>query len=98
VPVALFLAFKMNTARHLLLPLLVPDKRGTRNVAAAIGLTLDTLGGAAISLNDTLPVMTLTLAVGLILVGFRGAGVPGFQGAGSGAGSGTEVPGSVRRT
>ena len=98
VPVALFLAFKMNTARHLLLPLLVPDKRGTRNVAAAIGLTLDTLGGAAISLNDTLPVMTLTLAVGLILVGFRGAGVPGFQGAGSGAGSGTEVPGSVRST
>jgi len=98
VPVALFLAFKMNTARHLLLPLLVPDKRGTRNVAAAIGLTLDTLGGAAISLNDTLPVMTLTLAVGLILVGFRGAGVPRFHGAGSGAGSGSEVPGSVRRT
>ena len=98
VPVALFLAFKMNTARHLLLPLLVPDKRGTRNVAAAIGLTLDTLGGAAISLNDTLPVMTLTLGVGLILVGFRGAGVPGFHGAGSGAGSGSEVPGSVRRT
>jgi hypothetical protein len=94
VPVALFLAFKMNTARHLLLPLLVPDKRGTRNVAAAIGLTLDTIGGAAISLNDTLPVMTLTLGVGLILVGFRGAGVPAFQG----AGSGSEVPGSVRRT
>ena len=67
VPVALFLAFKMNTARHLLLPLLVPDKRGTRNVAAAIGLTLDTIGGAAISLNETLPIMTLTLGVGLYL-------------------------------
>jgi hypothetical protein len=69
VPVALFLAFKMNTTRHLLLPLLIPDKRGTRNVAAALGLTLDTLGGAAISLNDTLPLMTLTLAVGLFLTG-----------------------------
>ena len=86
VPVALFLAFKMNAARHLLLPLLVPDKRGTRNVAAALGLTLDTLGGAAISLNDTLPLMTATLGVGLILA-FRGSAVPGFQGAGSGSGA-----------
>jgi hypothetical protein len=86
VPVALFLAFKMNAARHLLLPLLVPDKRGTRNVAATVGLTLDMLGGAAISLNDTLPIMTVTLGVGLIL-GFRGSAVPGFRGAGSGSGA-----------
>ena len=66
VPVGLFLAFKMNAARHLLLPLLIPDKRGTRNAAAALGLTLDTLGGAAISLNDTLAVMTVGLFVGLL--------------------------------
>ena len=37
VPIALFLAFKMNVARHLLLVLLVPDKRGLRNVAAGVG-------------------------------------------------------------
>ena len=47
VPVALFLAFKMNVARHLLLVLLVPDKRGLRNVAAAAGLALHSLAAVA---------------------------------------------------
>ena len=67
VPVGVFLAFKMHAARHLLLPLLIPDKRGTRNVAAALGLTIDTRGGAAISLNDTLPIMTAGILVGLLV-------------------------------
>jgi hypothetical protein len=38
VPVALFLAFKMNAARHLLLPLLIPDRRAVRNVAVGLGM------------------------------------------------------------
>ena len=37
---ALFLAFKMNVARHLLLVLLIPDKRGLRNIAVAVPLAL----------------------------------------------------------
>ena len=34
------MAVTLNTARHLLLVLLVPDKRGARNVAAAVALGL----------------------------------------------------------
>jgi hypothetical protein len=43
VPFALLLAITLNTARHLVLVLLVPDKRGARNLAAAIGLGLHAL-------------------------------------------------------
>ena len=38
VPFALLLAVTLNTARHLVLVLLVPDKRGARNIAAAVAL------------------------------------------------------------
>lgn len=38
VPFALLMAIALNTARHLLLVLLVPDKRGGRNIAAATAL------------------------------------------------------------
>ena len=38
VPFAMFLGIKMRVARHLLIVLLVPDKRGPRNIVAAIGL------------------------------------------------------------
>lgn len=67
VPMALFLAFKMNVARHLLLVLLVPDKRGLRNVAAAAGLALHALAPAAIPLNSTLPLVTAILVAGLLM-------------------------------
>ena len=40
VPFAMFLGIKMRVARHLLIVLLVPDKRGPRNIVAAIGLAL----------------------------------------------------------
>ncbi len=40
VPFAMFLGIKMRVARHLLIVLLVPDKRGPRNIVAAIGLGL----------------------------------------------------------
>ena len=40
VPFAMFVGIKMRVARHLLVVLLVPDKRGPRNIVAAIGLAL----------------------------------------------------------
>jgi hypothetical protein len=61
VPVALFFAFKLNAARHLLLVLLVPDRRAMRNVAAAIGLGIATLAAPAVPLNTVLPVVTAVL-------------------------------------
>ena len=43
VPFAVFLGVKMRVTRHLLLVLLVPDKRGSRNIIAALGLALHAL-------------------------------------------------------
>jgi hypothetical protein len=66
VPMALFLAIKMNAIRHLLLVLLVPDKRGVRNVAAAVGLTVYALLPAGTALNSMLPIVTIALVAGLL--------------------------------
>jgi hypothetical protein len=62
VPFALFLGFKMNVARHLLIVLLVPDKRGHRTVAAAIGLALPVLLPGLVRFNSALPITTVLLA------------------------------------
>jgi len=43
VPVAVFLALKLNAPRHLILVLLIPDKRGLRNVAAAVAMLVPAL-------------------------------------------------------
>lgn len=43
IPFAMFIGLKMRVTRHLLLALLIPDKRGSRNVIAAIGLALHAL-------------------------------------------------------
>jgi hypothetical protein len=64
VPVALLMALKMNVARHLLLVLLVPDKRGLRNVAAAAGLLAPVV--APLPFNASLAVATTVLAIGLV--------------------------------
>ena len=40
VPFAMLIAIKMRVTRHLLIALLVPDKRGVRNLVAAIGMGL----------------------------------------------------------
>ena len=64
VPVALFLAFQMNSARHLVMVLLIPDKHGVRTAAAALGLGLHAVV-PSLPLNSTLPLMTLVLIVGL---------------------------------
>jgi hypothetical protein len=66
VPAAVFFAFKMNVARHLLLVLLVPDKRGVRNLAAAGGLAAATLASPFAPLNSVLPMVTLALLGGLL--------------------------------
>jgi hypothetical protein len=65
VPLALFFAFKMNGIRHLLLVLLVPDKRVVRNLAAAVGLGLYTVSPSGIPLNAMLPIVTVILVAGL---------------------------------
>lgn len=65
VPFAMFLGFKMNVARHLLIVLLVPDKRAVRNVAAAVGLAVPTLLPGLVLFNSSLVIATVVLIVGL---------------------------------
>jgi hypothetical protein len=66
VPVAMFLGFKMNVARHLLVVLLVPDKRGVRNVAAAVGLAVPALLPGFVRFNSALPIAAGVLCLGLV--------------------------------
>jgi hypothetical protein len=66
VPFALFLALKMNVARHLLIVLLVPDKRGVRNLAAAAGLAVPAIAPDLIPFNSSLAVAAVVLAAGLV--------------------------------
>ena len=63
VPMSLFLALWTNAARHLLLPLLVPDKRGWRNVTAAAVLALHAAFPSRIPLGSTLTIATGLLAL-----------------------------------
>jgi len=58
VPFAIFLGFKMNTARHLLIVLLVPDKRGLRTLSLALGLLVPTLLPGLVRLNSSLAITT----------------------------------------
>jgi len=66
VPVALFLGLKMNAARHLVLPLLVPDKRGVRSVAAGVALALPVLLPGVVRVNSALLIAAGLLVVGLV--------------------------------
>jgi hypothetical protein len=66
VPFALFLGLWMNTARHLVLMLLVPDKRGIRNVAAGVSLALPALFPGLIRVNSALLISAGLLIVGLV--------------------------------
>jgi hypothetical protein len=67
VPAALFLALKLNAPRHLLIVLLVPDKRGLRNVAAAAGLWSHTLLPSVVAFGSTGPIAATVLLGGLLL-------------------------------
>lgn len=60
VPVAMFLAMKMNVPRHLLIVLLVPDKRGWRNLIAAFALLVPVLV-PSVRFGATLPIATVLL-------------------------------------
>lgn len=66
VPFAMFLGLTMNVARHLLIVLLVPDKRGIRNVAAAVGLAFPALFPGFIRFNSALLISTAVLCLGLV--------------------------------
>ena len=66
VPMALFFAFKMNAIRHLLLVLLIPDKRIVRNLAAALAFAAYAVSPPTVPFNSMLPVVTVTLVVGLV--------------------------------
>jgi hypothetical protein len=65
LPFALFLALKTNAARHLLVVLLVPDKRGVRNVALAVALALPAMFPHAVRFGASLTIAEAVLAVGL---------------------------------
>jgi len=71
VPFGMFLAIKMNAPRHLLMTLLVPDKRGWRNGVAAIVLGLNAAFPSAVPLGADLPIVTTLLFV-LLIVRARG--------------------------
>ena len=60
VPVAMFLAMKMNVPRHLLIVLLVPDKRGWRNLIAAFALIVPVVA-PSVRFGATLPIATVLL-------------------------------------
>lgn len=65
VPLAIFFAVKMNAARHLMIVLLVPDKRGVRNLAAAAGLALHALFPDVIRFNSVMYITIALLIAGL---------------------------------
>ena len=66
IPVAMLLAFKLNVARHLLVVLLVPDKRATRTAAAAFAMAVHYLSFGVLGINATLPICTALLYAILI--------------------------------
>ena len=61
VPFAMFIGIKMRVARHLLIVLLVPDKRGPRNIAASIGLALHAAAPEVFRLGSVLYITTVLL-------------------------------------
>ena len=61
VPFAMFVGIKMRVARQLLIVLLVPDKRGPRNIVAAIGLGLHAAAPEIFRLGSVLYITTVLL-------------------------------------
>jgi len=59
IPFGMFLAMKMNVPRHLLILLLVPDKRGVRNIIAAFALLVPLI--LPVRFGATLPIATVLL-------------------------------------
>ncbi len=67
VPFAMLVAVKMRVARHLLIVLLVPDKRGPRNIVAAIGLALYAVAPDVFRLGSVMYITVVLLFVCLAL-------------------------------
>lgn len=63
IPFGMFLAMKMNVPRHLLILLLVPDKRGVRNLIAAFALLVPVV--LPVRFGATLPIATVLLFAAL---------------------------------
>lgn len=61
VPVAMMMAMKMNVPRHLLLALLVPDKRGLRNLSVAFALGLQALLPGLIRFGSVLSILVVLM-------------------------------------
>jgi hypothetical protein len=61
VPFAMLVGIKMRVARHLLIVLLVPDKRGPRNIVASIGLALYAVAPEVFRLGSVLYITTVLL-------------------------------------
>ena len=66
VPFALFLGLKTNTARHLIMVLLIPDRRGVRSLCAAMALALPVLFPAYVRMNSALLISAGLLVIGLV--------------------------------
>jgi len=64
VPFAMLLALKMNVPRHLILVLLVPDKRGVRTAAAALGMLVPAVV-PGVAFGAATPIAVLVLVIGL---------------------------------
>jgi hypothetical protein len=73
LPVAMLLAFKLNVARHLLVVLLVPDKRALRTAAAAFSVAVYYLSFGLLGINATLPIGT-TLLYGILVFELKQVG------------------------
>jgi hypothetical protein len=61
VPASMFFAMKMNVPRHLIVALLIPDKRGLRNVAVALALALQTFLPGVVRPGSVLSILTVLL-------------------------------------
>jgi hypothetical protein len=70
IPMALYFGLYTNGARHLILALLIPDKRGWRNLPVPITLALHSLFPRAIPLGSV-----LTISIGLLAVILAGYAV-----------------------
>jgi hypothetical protein len=61
LPLAMLLAFNLNVARHLLVVLLVPDKRARRTAAAATAMAIYYMSFGLLRLNSALPISVALL-------------------------------------
>jgi hypothetical protein len=61
VPLGMFLAMRMNVPRHLLMALLIPDKRAVRNLIAAVALAPPTFWPGVFRFGAMLPISTVLL-------------------------------------